>query len=499
MDILLACDVGTSALKLTAIDLSPNTSGKRIVGHASRAYPTRYAAAGHAEQDPHDWLLALIGSVRELGERTSLSSVHGLVFTGQMSAALLVDEAGEPTHPALIWSDQRAVAEVGRAAESIDEAAFYRITGNRLNATYTGPKLAWLARHTPEAFARAKTFLQPKDWLIARLTGAMAMDASDASCTGLFDLATGEWSDRLLDLFGVPGPMAPRLAEAATVAGSLSQRMATELGLLQGLPVILGGGDGPTTALGVGIGGGEAYLSLGTSAWISFLSDAPVDDAQHRLFSFRHVLPGRFAITGSTQNAGGALGWLLGDILQSKNPEREIAAALQARPPGADGLLVLPYLQGERTPVWDSMASGAVLGLRSHHTRADIVRAFIEGIGHQLRLIVETFEDCGYTGTSMAVVGGLCGNPHILAMMAAITQRRLVRPAAYAEVTALGAGILGALALGVIARPEEARDWRGTEQAIEPGAPDAMAEQRFARFEALYRNLKPLTDTGYSI
>ena len=168
MDIILACDLGTSAIKLSAIVLFPAISTDRIVATATRAYPTRYAVGGHAEQDPDDWLQAFVEAVRELVSGGRLAGICGLVFTGQMSAALPVDASGRHLHAALIWSDQRAVDEAARAAQRLEEGDFYAITGNRLNATYTGPKLAWLLRNRPEVWAKTATFLQPKDWLIAQ-------------------------------------------------------------------------------------------------------------------------------------------------------------------------------------------------------------------------------------------------------------------------------------------------------------------------------------------
>lgn len=491
MDILIACDLGTSSCKLTALDLSPAAGAARILGTASRPYPTHHAGDGRAEQHPQDWLRAFAAAVRDLAGAGRLTGLCGLAFTGQMSAALLVDGAGEPLHPALIWSDQRAVRETQAAEAAMDGQAFYALTGNRLNATYTGPKLAWLARHEPAIWSRAARFVQPKDWLVACLTGVTAMDHSDASCTGLYDLAAGRWSEALFELFGLPRALAPDLAEAATRIGALRPDMAGVLGLPAGLPVILGGGDGPTTALGTGIAPGEAYASFGTSAWISVLSPAPVIDPARRVFSFRHVVPGLYAVTGSTQNAGSALAWLLDGILQSREPGGDIDAALAATPPGADGLLALPYLQGERTPVWDSLAGGAMVGLRSHHGRAHLVRAFIEAICYQLRLILDTFADCGLTPAELRVVGGLASQPKVMAMLAAILRRRLVRQKAHAHATALGAGMLGAIALGAI-EAGEATGWAEAEAAFEPGAEIAAFERGHAAYAALYHAVLPI-------
>ena len=491
MDIVLACDLGTSSCKLTAVDMEPRPGAEPILGMASRPYPTRHATDGWAEQDPDDWLVAFGLAVVDLQATCALRDLRGLVFTGQMSAALPVDHSGRATHPALIWSDQRAIAETEAAARRISGDAFYRLTGNTLNATYTGPKLAWLKQYRPSAWADTTAFLQPKDWVIGQLTGMQAMDHSDASCTGLYDLAAGAWSPALFELFGLPPNIAPRLVEAATVVGTVQAVPARWLGLPEGLPVVLGGGDGPTSALGTGIGRGEAYLSLGTSAWVSFLHDAPIEDPLRRVFTFRHVLPGLFAVTGSTQNAGNVFGWL-GSLLSIDETSEALRGALRSVPPGSDGLLVLPYLQGERTPVWDSLASGAVLGLRSHHGKPHILRAFAEAICFQVALILETFADCGLVSPDIKVVGGLASEPQLLSLMATVTGHHLRRPSTFSHTTSIGAAMLGARALG--ASPAETARIAASqgETATTPELDRGTLASRYAVYRDLYTALQPI-------
>lgn len=488
MDVVLACDLGTSSCKLTAVDLASTGAAGRIVGTASRPYPTRYGAEGWAEQDPADWLLGFTAAVRELADAGRLRHLRAMAFTGQMSAALAVDAAGRALHPAMIWSDQRATGEAAAAGARIAPEAFYALTGNTLNATYTGPKLAWLARHRPEVWAAAATFLQPKDWLIAQLTGVLAMDHSDASCTGLYDLKAGRWHPGLFDLFGLLQTSAPPLAEAASVVGTLEDSMARRMGLPGGLPVVLGGGDGPTSALGTGIGRGEAYLSIGTSAWVSFLHDAPLSDAARRVFSFRHVLPGLYAVTGSTQNAGSSLAWLA-SVLGAADPGAEMRTALTTIAPGAEGVLVLPYLQGERTPVWDSEATGAVLGLRSHHGRSHLTRAFAEAVCFQIALILETFADCGVSSRDLRVVGGLASEPLLMRLMATVVRHRLRRPPGYLYTTSTGAAMVGALALGASASEAASLIASDDDEAFDPEpVPEAVA-RNYALYRSLYATL----------
>ena len=495
MNIILACDLGTSSCKLSAVDISPSAGGFGVVANASRSYPTRHRPDGGAEQDPSDWLKAFGEAVNDLGASGCLAHLRALCFTGQMSAALPVDSQGQAIHPALIWTDQRATQEVHQAEQAISAERFYALTGNAINATYTAPKLAWLKAHRPEILGATAQFLQPKDWLIWQLTGEAAIDHSDASCTGLYDLTAGDWSAELFDAFGLPVSIAPRLSEATTRIGSLKDRVARDLGLPAGLPVVLGGGDGPTSALGVGAGPDEAYISIGTSAWLSFLRDQPLIDPKRRVFSFRHVLPGRYAVTGSTQNAGNVLAWL-NELLESSDIGLGLRTALERVAPGAAGLTVLPYLHGERTPYWDSRATGAILGLRPHHNREHLVRAFAESICFQLKLVLETFNDLGVTSSTIRVVGGLSSEPLLMHLLAQVLETPLKRPFGHAHATAFGAAMVGALALGMSGE-EMTRLASGTgheEIAPEPLCPSLRAS--YGLYCSLYPVLKQLYDRG---
>lgn len=314
------------------------------------------------------------------------------------------------------------------------------------------------------------------------------MDHSDASCTGLYELASGTWSPRLFDLFDLPVALAPPLAEAASIVGTLDASMARRLGLPGGLPVVLGGGDGPTSALGTGIGPGEAYLSIGTSAWVSFLHDAPVVDAARRVFSFRHVLPGLYAVTGSTQNAGSALAWLR-SLLDAGDLGAEVRAALATIAPGAGGVLVLPYLHGERTPVWDSHAAGAVIGLRSHHGRPHLIRAFTEAICFQIKLILDTLAECGLASRDLRVVGGLASEAMVLRLLATVVQHRLHRQPGYLHTTSTGAAMLGALALGASSDEVTALAFDDDEEFEPELVPDALATN-YETYRRLYPALR---------
>lgn len=236
---LIAHDLGTTGNKASLHD----NSG-RLLAAATVGYPTRYAADTTSEQDPHDWWRAVVAATRELlaVTGTSAARVDGICVSGQMMGLVLLDAAGEPTRPAMIWSDQRASVEAATLADSFGEANAYRITGNRIAAPYTLPKLMWVRDHDPRAFERATVLCVAKDYVNFRLTGRLATDRSDASHTGAYDLSTGAWSPELLAAAGVDATLWPEILDSTDVLGTLTAAAADELGLLPGTRVVTGGG-----------------------------------------------------------------------------------------------------------------------------------------------------------------------------------------------------------------------------------------------------------------
>lgn len=484
---VIAADVGTSSLKAAAVD----TRG-RVLAAARHAYPTTVSPAGWSEQAPAHWLEALRLALADLSDRTAIVLAEAIVFTGQMSAALIVDGANAPLHPCIIWSDQRAEAEAAAAADAAGADALYALTGNPATATYSAPKLAWLKRHAPEAFAKARAFLQPKDWLAAQLTGRQATDLSDASCTNLLDLRRGAWNPSLFEAHGLPPALAPEILPSTAITGTIRAAAAAALGLRAGLPVVAGGGDGPMTAMGTGImADGEGYASLGTSAWVSFATAAPAMNAQSRLATFAHVLPGLFVETGSMQAAGACLEWA-GRLLGLKASEVASQALAMPAPSGAAPFF-LPYLQGERTPYWSATSAGTLFGLNMDHGHDALVAAVLEGVLLQLRVVVSHFETLGRRADPLPVSGGFGNSDAFARRLASTLGCRVAQVDGAEHTTALGAAVVAMLGTGMLASAEEAACWTSSRPAIEPDATAAAgAAARFAVFQASWHDAQVL-------
>lgn len=490
MTTILGCDVGTSSLKLAVFD-----ADGRMLAAAQRTYPTATPHPGWTEQNPNDWLTALAGAVTELAERGQLAGAAAIAFTGQMSAVVLADADGEAVRPAMIWSDTRASDEAAAIAGAVGRAEHIDLTGNPPGATYPSAKVRWLARHEPEALCRAEVILQPKDFIIARLTGVAAVDPSDASCTGFMDIAGDRWDERLLGLADLSPALLPEIRPSASVVGHVGADAAAWSGLPNGLPVVLGGGDGPVTALGVGAAGsGRIYACLGTSAWISQIASRPSTDPERRLITFRHVLPGLYAWTGSTQNCGNILDWLAARIAGAAGWRDTLTADLAAVPPGADGLLMVPYLHGERTPWWDLGIRGAFFGIDPSHGPAHFVRAAVEGIGFELRQILDVFRAAGGAHPPLAIVGGISDSAPVRALFAEILGMPVAPVGHGGRTTVRGAAMLGALALGLTTAAETEK-WVALDIPVEPPAAASPGLERARRgFDAAYAALSAVRD-----
>ncbi len=295
----------------------------------------------------------------------------------------------------------------------------YTRSGHIASPAYSAPKILWVRDEQPELFRETVCFLQPKDYAVFRLTGELATDYSDASGTLLFDLLTRTWIPEFLDKLELSVDLLPRLYASNQVVGRVTAQAAAACGLAAGTPVVIGGGDGSCASVGAGVlAPGQAYLNIGSSAWISVASDAPVLDPLQRTVTFHHIHPERYCPMGTMQAAGGAREWVWSVLSTAKSadgaqraPWDALDAAAATAPVGANGLLFLPHLMGERSPYWNPLARGAYIGLAMPHTRADLARAALEGVAFNLRLILDCLRAQVSDIDAMRFIGGGSRSP----------------------------------------------------------------------------------------
>ncbi len=376
--LVLGIDAGTSGLK--AVLARPDGE---IVGRARAGYATKRPQSGYAEQDPRDWWDALVLAVRAAvaDARATPTSVAAIAVSSQGCAVTLVDGRGDVVRPAIIWMDSRAQPQSEllrrRCADEI-----LRVNGKAPAPYNADPSLMWLAQNERESLERAHHSLTTTGYLTYLLTGVPVTNVSDASICLAFDLARRTWSDELIEAFELPRRLYPALAECTDVVGGLSSSAASDLGLESGTPVAAGGEDTSCAGLALGVvAPGEALLSLGTAGTV-YVAQATIQ-VHARLLTFLHVLPDASLIGGSTAAAGAALEWCREAIGGGVDLEQLTGLAATARP-GSGGVVFLPYLSGELQPINDGRARGVFFGLSQTTTRAELVRAVMEGAAFAL-------------------------------------------------------------------------------------------------------------------
>jgi xylulokinase len=458
---LVGIDVGTSGLKAIAL----SETGE-ILARAEHDYPLSTPQPGWAEQDPEAWARAADAALGGLGVEPA-----SIGWSGQMHGLVVLDERGEVIRPAILWNDQRTAAECTEIEDRIGLERLIQLTGNRALTGFTAPKLLWLRRHEPESYARIRHVLLPKDYVRFRRTGEHAIDVADASGTLLFDVANRRWSEEVLDALELPAAWLPPSHESTEIAG---------------------GGDQAAGALGVGIDRpGPLSVVLGTSGVVFAALEAYRPEPEARLHTFCHAVPGTWHAMGVMLSAAGALQWLrhaLGDA-----PYDELLAEAAGWPPGSEGLLFQPYLQGERTPHADPDARGAFVGLQTRHDRGALVRAVLEGVAYGLRDSLELLRAVGVDAHVGRVSGGGARSELWLRIVASILNLPLERTEAE-EGAAFGAALLGGVQAGVFADAHEAvaATVRVRDRVDPEPAWRAAYEEGYARYRQLYPTLRQL-------
>lgn len=485
---ILAHDLGTSGDKATLFD----AEGRYVAG-AFVAYGTDFPQAHWAEQDAHAWWGAVCDSTRRLLAESGVAAgeIAAVGFSGTMMGCLPVDAAGNPLRSCIIWADQRARAEAEWMADRVGALRIYARCGNRVSAAFSGPKMLWVREHQPEIFERTAKFLVPKDYIAQRLGAGFVTDYSDASGTLLFDLATRQWDAEILDALGLDGALLPEAHPSPDVVGAVTAAAAAETGLAAGTPIVIGGGDGSCAGAGAGvIDAGSCYCVIGTSAWVSVTTTAPVLDGQQRTQTHHHVHPDRYAPMGVQQMAGGAREWAWRALASESSLDLDEAAAQVA--PGSEGLVFLPYLMGERAPWWNPLARGAFVGLTMRHGKPEMARAVLEGVAIGLRQIFTILRGHVPTIDAVRLIGGGGRSrqwPQILADCFDVPIHLLELKG---EATSWGAAVVAGVGVGLYDWSIAAERARVVE-VIEPDAARAACyAERAALHEDLYRALEPL-------
>ena len=477
---LIGLDIGTTGVRAVVVDLDGN-----VLDVATESYPLSTPRPGWTEQDPADWWKASQVVLKKVASKLP-SAPLGLGLTGQMHGSVFLDSAHNVIRPALLWNDQRTATQCEAITEAIGAARLIEITGNAAITGFQAPKILWLRDEEPAAFSRLRHVLLPKDYVRFRLTGELATDASDASGTLLLDLQSRTWSKEILDRLEIPYGWLPSVHEGPDATGTVTARIAAEIGLPKGVAVGAGAGDNAAAAVGNGIiKAGAVSSSIGTSGVVFAYSDTLCVDPKGRIQSFCHAVPGKYHVMGVTLAAGGSFRWWRDAGANRLDYDAMASLAAQA-PPGCEGLVFLPYLSGERTPHRDPMARGAFVGLQLRHSAAHLTRAVMEGVAHSLRDCLDLVAGLGLPIEEIRAMGG-ASRSELWRQLQADIFGLPVRRNRVDEGPAFGAALLAGVACGAFESVDDACSRITFDPEVTQ--PDPDRGELYARYHDVYSSL----------
>jgi len=494
---LLGIDLGTTSLKVSIF-----REDGVLAASQSSEYPILAPIVGYAEQDPNLWWEGFLNACKILKAEHPeiMKAVIGIGLCGQMHTQVYLDEQFHVLRPAITWMDQRSAEIVDRINRDPDsKALIQKETGNTASTTYTALHIKWVIENQPEVWQRVRHILVAKDYLKYLLTGEMVTDYAEASGTLLFDVKNERWSAAAFNFFGIPMDYFPRSMPSDVVIGALLPEAAQLTGLPAGIPVINGSSDNSASALGSGMTqSGEVSLILGTAGVITVCSDHPLEDALGRTLCWHYCLPHHWVTLGIMQTAGESLEWFKNafdkaedEKATSKDIFERYNKSIQAIPEGCDGLTFLPYLNGERTPYWDTNARGVFFGINLKTSKAHFVRAIMEGVSYAFRNNIETVESLGININEVRAVGGGLKSQIWLEILGKVLRKPIVT-VNVPDTANLGNILLCGKALGIYASYTEAvKQMVKIENRVYYPEGAVCYEKQYPLFLELYQALKP--------
>jgi xylulokinase len=489
---LIGIDVGTSAVKTILFDIEG-----AIIASSSKEYPLYQPKNGWAEQEPEDWINAAFATVKKVvsGSGVPAEKIAGIGLTGQMHGLVMLDGEGKPLRRSIIWCDQRTAKECEEITERVGRDKLVAITANPALTGFTASKILWVRNNEPEIYRRCRHILLPKDYLRYCLTGEFATDVSDASGMQLLDVPQRRWSLEVLEKLEMAPEMLGRVYESPEITGYVTAEAAEATGLLPGTPVVAGAGDNAAAAVGTGVvKNGLAFTTIGTSGVVYAHSDKAAIDPQGRVHTFCCAVPGAWHVMGVTQAAGLSLKWFRNNFTAGESYAELDEKAAQI-PAGANRLLFLPYLMGERTPHLDPDCRGAFIGLSAVHTKYDLLRAVMEGVIYSLKDCLDILKEMGLGIDRMYACGGGAKSPFWRQMLADVFGLPVLTVKCV-DGPALGAAVLAAVGTGLYSDVPSASGAMLKDDELQVPAAERTAE--YIKYYGIYRELYPALKKSFS-
>lgn len=496
--VLLGIDVGTSACKVAAFDPEG-----RVLVQSTKEYHVFYPAPGHVEQDPMEWWDGVCEAIRETvgSGKIDPGQIAGIGIDGQSWSAIPVDRSGNVLHNTPIWMDTRASGICRKTLEKTGFDRIFEISGNSFEPTYSTPKILWFKENKPEIFKNTYKFLQSNSFIAFKLTGIMTQDICQSYGLHVFNMKTGRWEEDFCDELGVPREMLPEIYACHQVIGEVSKEAAEATGLKAGIPVVAGGLDAACGTLGAGVVDvGQTQEQGGQAGGMSICVGEVL--AHPKLILSFHVVPDLWLLQGGTVGGGGSIKWFKQELGAFEVEQEKVTGTSaftimdeEAREirPGSDGLIFLPYMAGERSPLWDKYAKGVFFGLGYDKTRAHMIRAVMEGCAYALHHNLKTAEEAGVQVDVLNAMGG-AANSRLWTQIKADVTGKVINVPASDTATTLGASILAGVGTGVYKNFKEAVD--RTIKIKRTHEPDVKAHETYMKHYGIYLEIyEKLKDT----
>lgn len=497
MNYLLGTDIGTSGTKTILMD----TQGK-LIAQNLQEYDVLTPKPLWAEQWPEVWEHAALASIKNTIAESGVNpqDIRGIAISGLYGGSgIPLDEQMNPVRPCMIWMDRRADEEASWVLENIGEEKLLEITHNGADPYYGYTKILWMKNHEPENWEKTRLFLPPNDYVIYKMTGEIAIDYSSAgNIGGIFDMNRREWSEEMMEAMGIPLSMMPqKIVESTDIVGGLTEEMAQELGLWEGMPVIAGGIDCGAANIGLGVFDSGIYAAaIGTSMCAALISDKPVKGKGLIVWPYLYDAKKLSYYFAGGATAGAIVKWFRNTICQFEVEAEKaggpkaydvLNAEAEKLPAGSEGLVVLPYFMGERSPVWDSDAKGTILGLSLTHTRAHLYRAFLEAVAYSLRNAMEATGE--NLGEYILLAGGVTKSKVWRQIFADVTGYPVVCPIYDVEAN-MGDVMLAGIGTGLLTY-EQVKQWQVLDEKIMPNQQNhEKYNEYYAVYQSMYENLK---------
>ena len=495
---LMGIDIGTSACKVAVF----NREGT-VIAAANGDYPVYYPKEGWVEQNPEEWWTAVCNATRKIFSHGQVrpEQIAGVGIDGQSWSAIAIDKDGKVLTNNPIWMDTRAQSICDRLNDEIGADSIFQVAGNSLQPAYSTAKVLWYKENLPEIYEKIYKILQSNSYIASCLTGAITHDLSQGYGMHCFDMRTCTWDYDMCDKLGIPRSFLPELVPSDKVVGAVHEKAAAQSGLAVGTPVVAGGLDAACGTLGAGvIHPGETQEQGGQAGGMSICIDEYKADP--RLILSPHVVPGQWILQGGTVGGGGVMRWFEREFADYERSKKEAAGKsslvqlneiAEKVPAGSDGVVFLPYMSGERSPIWNPYAKGVFYGLDYSKTKGHMVRACMEGVAFSLRHNLEIAEEAGAEAAVLRAMGGSANSLLWTQIKSDVTGKPIVVPSSDTATT-LGAVILAGIGVGFYDSYEEAVRLTVKETRRHEPNPDnkAVYDKGYETYLALYESLKGL-------